>query len=214
MPTDPGLVAQAAASPGGSVAEIDSELVGGNADGYVPGEAIRGCWIVGPDGALTGEYAENPNYGTPADDFTRLAEMDHFWHWLPDEPAAAVRASLTNLLTQQVPGAVLEWVKVTDTPEVVTGGRRVPDDPNQILLVRTALAVPFALSVTSPDGRREVLWGVFTWVASGLDGANRRDRVWLDLGAGIGWAKEQLSARVYEVDQVDQVDQLKQVDQA
>ena len=99
-PTDPGLVAEAAANPGGSVAVIDSELVGGNANGYVPGEAVHGCWIVGSDGILTGEYAENPKSGTPTDDFAKLTAMDHYWGWLPDEPAAAVRASIADVLTE------------------------------------------------------------------------------------------------------------------
>jgi hypothetical protein len=201
-PTDPALVAQAAANSGGSVAEIDSEFVGGNPDGYVPGEAVLGCWIVGPDGILTGEYAQNPGYGTPTDDFTKLIEMDHWWGWLPDEPAAAIRASIADVLTQQVPGAVLEWVKITGKPEVVTGGRRVAEDEGRIILVRTGLAVPFALSVKDPDNRREVLWGVFTWAASGLDGSTeRRDRVWFDLHVGLEWAKQRLAQRVYEVDE-------------
>lgn len=56
-PADPGLEAEAAANPGGSVAAIDGDLVGGDPNGYVPPEAIHGCWIVGPDGKLTGEYA-------------------------------------------------------------------------------------------------------------------------------------------------------------
>ena len=202
LPADDGLIREAAANPGGSVAVIDSAMVGGNADGYVPGEAIHGCWIVGPDGILTGEYAENPNHGTPTDDFTKLTEMNHFWHWLPDEPATAVRASVANVLTEQVSGAVLEWFKVTGTPETITGGRRIPGDENHITVVRAGVAVPFALSVRSPFGRREVLWGVHTWVVSGLDKpGQRKDRVWFDLRATVEWAKEQLARRVYEVDQ-------------
>lgn len=78
-PEDAGLIAEAAANAGGSVAVIDSAMVGGDASGFVPAEAIHGCWIVGADGVLTGEYAENPNHGTPTDDFTKLAEMDHYW---------------------------------------------------------------------------------------------------------------------------------------
>lgn len=196
------MLAEAATNPGGSVAVIDSELVGGNANGYIPGEAVHGCWIVGSDGILTGEYAENPKYGSPTDDFAKLTDMDHYWGWLPDEPAAAVRASIADVLTEQVPGAVLEWVKVTDAPETLTGGRRVAGNESQIILVRTGVALPFALSVMSPEGRREVLWGVFTWVASGLDGSTRRkDRVWFDLHTELEWAKQRLPQRVYEVDE-------------
>jgi hypothetical protein len=201
-PADPGLEAEAAANPGGSVAAIDGDLVGGDPNGYVPPEAIHGCWIVGPDGKLTGEYAENPYHGTPTDDFTKLTEANHFWAWLPDEPAAAVRESVAGLLAEQVPGAVLEWMKVTGDPEVLTGGRRSGDDDQRIIVVRTGVALPFALSVRTPQRHREILWGVFTWVASSLDKPQqRRDRVWLDLRVHIDWAKERLSARIYELDQ-------------
>lgn len=205
-PANAGLEAEAAAYPGGRVAAIDGELVGGDANGYVPPEAIHGFWIVGPDGKLTGEYAENPRHGTPTDDFTKLTEIDHFWHWLPDEPAAAVRASVAELLDEQVSGAVLEWMKVTGAPELLTGGRRSPEDEQRVIVVRTGVAVPFALCVRTPDGRRDILWGVFTWVASGLDkpAQKRRDRVWLDLEARIEWAKERLPQRVYEVEQAEQ----------
>lgn len=202
-PKDAGLIAEAAANPRGSVAVIDAAMVGGDASGYVPAEAVHGCWIVGADGILTGEYAENPHHGTPTDDFTKLTERDHYWGWLPDEPAAAVRASVAKVLAEQVPGAILEWFKVTDTPETVTGGRRIPDAEDQILLVRAGVAVPFALSVLAPDGRREVLWGVHTWVVCGLDkpAGQRKSRVWFDLRASPAWAKEQLAQRVYTVEE-------------
>ena len=181
---------------------IDGALVGGNPDGYVPAEAVHGCWIIGPNGVLTGEYAENPHHGTPTDDFTKLTELDHFWHWLADDPVAAVRSSVEELLTDQVPGAVLEWMKVTDEPKVVSGARELPGDPEKLILVRTGLAVPFALSVRDPEGRREILWGVFTWAASGLDTpSNRKDRVWFDLQTDIATAGELLSDRVYEVEE-------------
>ncbi|GAA1969179.1 hypothetical protein [Catenulispora subtropica] len=201
-PDDPGLIAEAAANPGGSVAVIDGDLVGGDPNGYVPAEAVHGCWIIGPDGVLTGEYAENPNHGTPVDDFTRLTALDHFWNWLPGEPVATIRGSVEELLTDQVPGAVLEWMKVTDEPKVVSGGREIPGDDEKLILVRTGVAVPFGLSVRSPDGRRDILWGVFTWAASGLDNpAHRSDRVWFDLQTDIATAGELLSQRVYEVEE-------------
>lgn len=204
-PTDPGLLAEAANNPGGSLAAIDGDLVGGDPNGYVPSEAIHGCWIIGPDGVLTGEFAENPDYGTPTDDFTKLTELDHFWQWLPSDPATAVRESVAELLTDQVPGAVLEWMKVTDPPKVMTAGRKIPGDEEKIILVRTGLAVPFGLSVMAPDGRRDILWGVFTWAASGLDNpANRKDRLWFDLQMGIEQAETLLAERIYEVEMLDE----------
>jgi hypothetical protein len=65
------LVSEAAAHPGGSVAEIDGSIVS-DPNGYVPAEAIIGCFLVGADGRATGEYARNPGHGPVRDDFTRL----------------------------------------------------------------------------------------------------------------------------------------------
>ncbi|MGC0318433.1 hypothetical protein [Kitasatospora acidiphila] len=60
--------------------------------------------------------------------------------------------------------------------------------------------MPFALSVSALGERREVLWGVFSWAAVGLDWPEgRRDRLWFDLRVDADWAEEQLRSRVYGV---------------
>jgi hypothetical protein len=193
------LVAEAAANPGGSIAEIDGSMVT-DPDGYVPAEAIIGAYLVGPDGKATGEYEHNPSYGTVRDDFTRL-EPDHLLGWLPDTPAAAVRASIERILTGQVPGSTVTWIKIIDRPAFLTGGRPMPDDPDRVILTRAALAAPFALGVRPPDDPPEILTGVFSWVAVGLDtpGA-RQDRVWFDLGMALEQAEELLQERIYQVE--------------
>ncbi len=192
------LVAEAAANPGGSVAEIDGSLIG-NPDGYVPAEAIVGVYPIGPDGRATGEFIRNPGYGKVQDDFTRL-ESSHRWlGWLPDTPGAAVRSSVERIIVAQVPGSALEWIKVIDDPAFLTGGRRIPDDPTRVIVTRAGLAAPFALSAQPPTGPREVLTGVFTWVAHGLDTPkSRRDRVWFDVGMTARQAEELLQQRIYE----------------
>ena len=43
------LVAEAAAHPGGSVAETDGSIIS-DPNGYVPAEAIIGCFLAGADG--------------------------------------------------------------------------------------------------------------------------------------------------------------------
>ncbi|MEO3842808.1 MULTISPECIES: hypothetical protein [unclassified Streptomyces] len=43
--------------------EIDEAMVD-DPHGEVPPSAIIGAWEVDPDGALTGIYQANPNYGT------------------------------------------------------------------------------------------------------------------------------------------------------
>lgn len=195
----PELVAEAAANPGGSVAVIDPDLIG-DPDGYVPGEAVQGVWRVGEDGRLTGEFVENPNYGPPQDDFSKFTESEHFLGWLGEHPAVAVRDSIAEVLEEQVSGAVLEWIKVVDVPRYLTGGRPQPDDESYMIVTRAGIALAFALSVTSPGRKREILQGVFSWVAARLDQpGERKDRVWLDLRADLDWAEAELRKRIYLV---------------
>ncbi|MFJ8164307.1 hypothetical protein ACIRBY_25755 [Streptomyces sp. NPDC096136] len=180
---------------------IDPAFIG-DPNGYVPGEAVQGVWVVGEDGRLTGEFVENPNYGPPKDDFAKLTDSQHWLDWLAERPDAAVRDSIARILDGQVPGAVLEWIKVLDDPRYFTGGRRDPEDPQRVTVTRAGIALRFALSVTSPGHAREVLQGVFTWVAVSLDRPRgRKDRVWLDLRVDLDWAETQLRERIYLVGQ-------------
>ena len=64
FPTD--LLAQAQATPGGWVYEIDPAYAPAGADGRVPPEGIKGAWKIGDDGQPTGEYRQNDNYRPPA----------------------------------------------------------------------------------------------------------------------------------------------------
>jgi len=132
------------------------------------------------------------------DDFAPLTTSDHWLGWLGDNPARAVRSEIELILRQQVSTAHLEWVRLLGKPHYLTGGRKLPDDPGKVIVTRAALAVPFELQVRSAGGVEEVR-GVFSWVASGLDGT-RRDRVYFDLDAELAWASEQLTLRIYELD--------------
>jgi hypothetical protein len=132
------------------------------------------------------------------DDFTPLTSCNHYLGWLGDDPAQAVRSEIERLLQEQVPTASLEWIRLTATPEFLTGGRKAPDDPGKLILTRAALAVAFELQVCS-EGRVDELSGVFSWVAAGLDG-ERRDRLHFDLNADLAWAATKLKARIYEID--------------
>lgn len=197
--TMPGhLTAEAAGNPGGWVYEIDGSLVT-DPDGYVPAEAILGGFAVGPDGRPTGEYARNPGHGHVRDDFTRLESPDHWLGWLPDIPAASVRKQLQAMLAHQVPGSVLEWVKIIDDPVFLTSGVRAPDDDEKLVVKRAALAVVFALGVRPPQGNAEILTGAFSWAAAGLDDPQlRRDRTWFDVNMDRAHAEELLKQRIYE----------------
>lgn len=207
----PELAAQAAAQPGGWVYEIDADWVD-DPDGYVPPEAIRGGWKVDDAGKATGEYVPNAKHGPPRDDFSALTEPDHWLGWLGDDPAQVVRDSIEMSLAQQVAGAKVEWLKVTAEPQFLTGGKPLPDDPSKAQMVRTALAVQFALSVAQPQSKagllrrtraakRDVLLGVLTLAVAGMDEPEPRERSWLDLGVSMEQIGPLLEERLYSLDQ-------------
>ncbi|MFJ9721641.1 hypothetical protein ACIRP3_02735 [Streptomyces sp. NPDC101209] len=203
IPNEPALLAAAAENPGGSVAEIDSTYID-DPDGYVPPEAIRGAWLVDGSGKLTGEYQENPRHGVPQDDFGKLTDPDHWLGWLGDDPATAVRQGIEDSLRAQAADAVVEWVKILETPRFLTAGRRHSEDEQLMVVTRAALAAPFALSVRASQHGRSVLLGVFSWVAVNLaQPESRKDRHWFDLGVGLDWAGERLRGRIYEIDGED-----------
>lgn len=203
IPNDSALLAAAAENPGGSVAEIDPTYID-DPNGYVPPEAIRGAWLVGSSGKLTGEYQKNPRHGVPQDDFGKLTDPDHWLGWLGDDPATAVRKGIEESLRAQVADAVVEWVKILETPRFLTGGRPHAEDEQLMLVTRAALAAPFALSVRTTQHGRSILMGVFSWAAVNLSSPEaRKDRHWLDLGAGLDWAGEQLEGRIYGIDSAD-----------
>ncbi|MGX1364931.1 hypothetical protein RKD19_000290 [Streptomyces canus] len=200
IPNEPALLAAAAENPGGSVAEIDPTYID-DPNGYVPPEAIRGAWLVDDSGRLTGEYQENPRHGAPQDDFGKLTDPDHWLGWLGDDPAAAVRQGIEDSLRSQAADAVIEWVKILDTPRFLTGGRPHSEDEQLMLVTRAALAAPFALSVRTAQHGRSVLLGVFSWAAVNLaHPESRKDRHWFDLGVGLDWAGGRLKERIYEID--------------
>jgi hypothetical protein len=196
----PGLIAEAAANPGGSVAEIDGSMVD-DPNGYVPLEAIIGVFAICPDGRATGDYLRNPRHGPVQDDFTRLETPDHWLGWLPDTPGRSIRTELEQTLAAQVAGAVVDWLKVVDEPVFLTVGVRSSSDPDHLIIRRVALAVVFALRVRAPARRAEILTGAFSWAAVGLDRpGGRRDRTWLDLGMSRAQAEELLQHRVHQAD--------------
>ncbi|MGW6275091.1 hypothetical protein [Streptomyces sp. NPDC055060] len=200
IPNEPALLAAAAENPGGSVAEIDATYID-DPNGYVPPEAIRGAWVVDSSGKLTGEYQENPCHGVPQDDFSKLTDPDHWLGWLGDDPATAVRKGIEESLRAQVADAVVQWVKILETPRFLTVGRQRLEDEPVMVVTRAALAAPFALSVHTTQHGRSILLGVFTWAAVNLAPPKvRKDRHWFDLGVELEWAGERLQGRIYDVD--------------
>ncbi|MFE2831013.1 hypothetical protein ACFXI6_08140 [Streptomyces mirabilis] len=129
---------------------------------------------------------------------------DHWLGWLGDDPATAVRKGIEESLRAQVADAVVEWVKILETPRFLMGGRRHSEDEQVMLVTRAALAGPFALSVRTTQHGRSILLGVFSWAAVNLSTPQvRKDRHWFDLGVGLDWAGERLQGRIYEIDGED-----------
>jgi hypothetical protein len=191
----------AAANPGGYVAEIDGTLIG-DPDGYVPAEAVKGVYVVGPDGAPTGDFLRNPGHGPVQDDVTRLESPDHWLGWLPPPVGATVKEAVGKALDDQVPGSRLEWFKVVEDPALLTSGLPDPTDETRVTVHRAGVAAPFALSVAPPTGGdRVILTGVVTWVAWNLQPGDgeRSDRVWLDIDVTRDQGKDLLERRVREV---------------
>lgn len=203
----PELAEAAAAQPGGWIYSISTEYVD-DPDGYVPFEAVVGGWAVGDDGVLTGEYVPNPRHGPPQDDFTKLSEVDHFLSWMLGDLPTVVRDGVTEVLVEQVPESVVDWMKVTGDPEFLSAGIPEPaeegGESRRMTLVRAGMVVPFALSVRSP-GRREILWGTFSWVGVNLHRPDEsRRRTWVDLRMTPERATELLKKRLYEVGTPDE----------
>lgn len=128
-------------------------------------------------------------------DLTLLTASDHWLAWLGDDPAQAVYIGIEGLLRQQDSTGKLEWLRFLEKPYFLTGGRKTVDSPQQIIATRAAFAVPFELEVASA-GKSDRLYGVFSWVASGLD-EERHDQLYFDLDAEFAWASEQLLSRIY-----------------
>lgn len=193
------LVAEAARHPSGWVYEIDRTLIA-DPDGYIPSEAVRGGWKVDANGCLTGEFRPNPRHGPPQDDFTKLSNGNHWLEWLGDDPGATIRDSVAEIVDEQVPGATIRWMKITDEPRYLTSGRRVPDDPGMLIVTRAALAAAFAIGVDAPSRDYEILWGAYSIAVVGLDRAEARSRVWFDLWTALDEAEQNLRARIMEVE--------------
>ena len=91
------------------------------------------------------------------DDLSKLEHADQWFGWLPDAPGAAVRREVEQSLSGQVPGSVVEWLKITQEPAFFATALMGGDDPKRAVINRTGLAVIFALSVRTPSAQRQIL---------------------------------------------------------
>ena len=133
------------------------------------------------------------------DDFAALHETEHMLRWLADEPYAAIRSSIEDMLRQQVGDPHLRGLRVTSAPQWLTGARPSDKDSNKMIIVRSGVAFEFAALVQSAGQVRELV-GVFTWVGVQLDQpGHHKHRVWMDVGGKLSdfGADGELKSRVY-----------------
>lgn len=119
--------------------------------------------------------------------------------WFADEPYPAIRSSVEDMLKQQVMDARLTDFRVLSEPHWLTGARPSDADSSKAILVRSAVAFEFGLSVQS-QGQSHQLAGVFTWAAVHLDQPGQRKyRVWIDLDGTLATfgSEGELKNRVY-----------------
>jgi hypothetical protein len=133
------------------------------------------------------------------DDFAKLKETEHMLQWFADEPYAAIRSSIEDMLKQQVADSRLTELRVLSEPQWLTGARPSDADSSKAILVRSAVAFEFGLSVES-HGQSHQLSGVFTWAAVHLDQPGQhKHRVWIDLDGTLAMfgSEGELKSRVY-----------------
>ncbi len=133
------------------------------------------------------------------DNFTKLQQTEHMLKWFAEEPYAAIRSSVEDMLKQQVAGSRLTTFTVLSEPQWLTGAVPSDADANKVILVRSAVAFEFGLSVES-QGQSHRLSGVYTWAAVHLDQPGQhKHRVWMDLGGTLATfgSEGELKTRVY-----------------
>jgi hypothetical protein len=133
------------------------------------------------------------------DDFTPLKKTEHMLRWLTDEPYAAIRSIVEEILKEQVANSSPVEFRVTSEPQWLTGARPHNTDKTKSILVRTGVAFEFTLTVDSP-GHSEELSGVFTWVGVHLDQPGKhKQRRWMDIGGTLATfgSTGELKTRVY-----------------
>jgi hypothetical protein len=135
----------------------------------VPPEAIVGAYVIGADRRPTGDYLRNPRYGPVRDDLTRLESPDRQLGWIPGDPARAVRGTTRGAAGRPGRRITRGVVKAIDEPHSPRPLPGSPSGADGLIVRRAAVAVPSALGVRLPGRRPEILTGVLTWAAAGLD---------------------------------------------
>ena len=117
----------------------------------------------------------------PSDDFGLLLATEDMFLWLSEEPFITIKQELEKTLQEELPESTLLTFRAISEPQWLTGGRPGEDDPEEMIVVRTAVAFEFDAMVDSPEGI-DYLTGVYTWAGINLDQpGNQEFRLWLDI---------------------------------
>jgi hypothetical protein len=145
---------------------------------------------------VSGEFS---HMRSVVDDFAKLRKTEHMLRWFADDPYAAIRSSVVDMLREQVTDSQLVAFRVLSEPQWLSGARPSDTDSSKAILVRAAVAFEFGLSVAS-QGELHQLSGVFTWAAAHLDQPGKhKHRVWMDIDGTLATfgSDGELKTRVY-----------------
>ena len=116
-------------------------------------------------------------------DFSLLKDTEHMLNWFSQTPYSYILDSISDILKTQVKESELLSFKVTSSPNWLSGGRKISEESNQIILVRAAVVFEFELIVNTYI-KKETLIGVFTLAGIELD-KDSKHRVWLDINGTL-----------------------------
>ncbi|NJK32960.1 MAG: hypothetical protein HC927_11430 [Deltaproteobacteria bacterium] len=109
----------------------------------------------------------------PRDDFSPFAGNEHMFFNL-DDPFAFIREQLEQVLQQQVPSTRIEAIRCHDEPKFLTLGRKLADEPGQMIVTHYASCFQCRITVHTDD-HDEVLPATVTLCVGDIDepGAER-----------------------------------------
>jgi len=131
--------------------------------------------------------------------FAKLQQTEHMLKWFADDPYAAIRSSVEDILKQQVADSRLIAFSVLSEPQWLTGARPSSVADGKVIVVRSAVAFEFSLSVES-HGELHHLAGVYTLAGVNLDQPGKhKHRLWMDLGGTLAafGSDGELNSRLY-----------------
>jgi hypothetical protein len=116
----------------------------------------------------------------PRDDFSPFDDSTHMFFGLTD-PFAYIRRRIESVLAQQVPGTRVHSIRCHGEPNFLTIGRKLEEDPENVVVTYWATCFRCEIAVESPDQKAE-LPSTITLCAGQIDEPGQeRTQLFLDL---------------------------------